>query len=65
MNESTAAPRLSFATPSAVCWTPEPPPSWSVRPASRTELRGALEANEVFFSLLEITPDYSHCGINE
>lgn len=34
-------------------------------PTSRAELCGALEANEVFFSSMEILPDYAHCGINE
>ncbi len=24
-----------------------------------------MEANEVFLACLEVTPDYSHCGINE
>lgn len=65
MNESTITlPPPSFNT-TAARWASEPPAPRAVRPASRTELRGALEANEVFFSLMEILPDYARCGINE
>ncbi len=63
MNESAAT--ISSTADSQNGWGPERQVSRSVRPANRTELRGALEANEVFLSLLEIRPDYSHCGINE
>ena len=45
--------------------SPDRTASASVRPANRSELRGALEANEVFLALMEILPDYSRCGINE
>ncbi len=34
-------------------------------PPQHSELLGAMEANEVFLGFPEVTPDYSHCGINE
>lgn len=65
MNEAPVTTRSAHAHASAAGWPPETPAPRGVRPASRAELRGALEANEVFFSLMEILPDYSRCGINE
>ena len=65
MNESLVNPRPRIFNSPVTRWSPEHPASETVRPANRTELRGALEADEVLFSLMEILPDYSRCGINE
>lgn len=65
MNESSVSSLLVSNNSAPARWSPERPASASVRPANRTELRGALEANEVFLAFMEILPDYAHCGINE
>ncbi len=65
MNQSASTSRLVSAAPAAARWAPEFPAAFRVRPANRTELRGALEANEVFLSLLENLPDASHCETRE
>ncbi len=63
MNESLVPP---IPTPASVAQgTPELPGSRAVRRASRAELHAALEANEVFFSHMEMPSDYSRSGINE
>ena len=65
MNEPSATSLLVSNNAATARWSPERPPSGLVRPANRTELRGALEANEVFLAYMEILPDYARCGINE
>ena len=50
---------------SAFPWATEQPDARRVRPANRTELVQALEANEVFLSFAEWLPDHSRSGINE
>ena len=65
MNESTVIPLDALANAYAASWSAQRPAPETVRPANRAELRGALEANEVFLSHMEILPEYSRCGINE
>ena len=65
MNESSVLPLDALANAYAARWSAQRPAPETVRPASRAELRGALEANEVFFSLMEMLPNYSRSGINE
>lgn len=65
MNESSVASLNDLANNYAARWSAACPAPETVRPATRAELHGALEANEVFLSRMEMLPDYSRCGINE
>lgn len=65
MNKSSVPTLDDLANHYAARWSAERPAPEAVRPANRTELHRALEANEVFLCLTEFLPDYSRCGINE
>ncbi|MEQ2009407.1 MAG: hypothetical protein ABMA26_21710 [Limisphaerales bacterium] len=65
MNQSPSTSLLDSNSLATARWSSEQAATRTVRPANRIELRGALEANEVFLAFMEILPDYSHCGINE
>jgi hypothetical protein len=65
MNNMFLRPAVTMADESRLSTAADAVVLASLRPASRAELRGALEANEVFFASMEILPDYAHCGINE
>lgn len=65
MNEPSTIPLADLANEYAARWSAERPLPETMRPTNRTEPLVAPEANEAFYVHLEISPDYSRCGINE
>lgn len=63
MKESSIASLDDLANDYAARWSAQRPAPEPVRPASRAELRVALEANEVFLYLTEFLPIRPRCGI--
>ncbi len=59
MKKSPDADLDNLANAYAARWAAERPLPDGVGPANRTELHRALEANEVFFSRMEMLPDYA------
>ena len=65
MSEPQTIPLDTLANSYAARWSAARPALEADRPPRRTELRGAIEGNEIFFSLMEMLPDHSRSGINE
>ncbi len=65
MNTLQASSLDTLANDYAARWSAGLQAEETVQPAKRAELRGVMEANEVFFFHMEILHDYSRSGINE
>jgi len=63
MKESSVTSLDDLANDYAARWSARRPAPEPVRPATRAELRVALEADEVFLYLTEFLPDHRHRAI--